>query len=1288
MNTELIFQIIDWSYFHDDVGEEEVFAIRVYGRTKDDKTVYLQIDGFTPYFYVEIPPEWKQQQINAFVDIIKSKVPKHLQNGLINHDKTQRYNFWKFNGEQKQPFLRLIFNNYNSFRAYEKVFQYKIYNRYLANTSKKYKLYESNVEPMLRCMHTIGVTACGWVSVPYNKCCIYKDQTAPTSCDINVSTDWQFLKPVKDNAILPLVIASFDIECVSGDGNFPQPHRIEDKIIQIGTTFSRYGSPECFYKHIITLDTCDPLDGVDVESYTTEKEVLIAWTKLIQKINPDIMIGYNIFGFDYNYLYERSKKMGCETEFSKLCRLKLSTSKFVVKDLSSSAMGENKLKFYEINGRINIDLYKVIMRDYKLQSYKLDTVASTFIQDEVKQIIKNDNIIYLYTSGANNVAVGQYITINYNDGLSDNQYGEGHKFQIISKNKSDDGKQDIIVVSGDLDKDFMDQLHKFKLSWSQSKDDVSPNEIFKFQKMGAKERAIIAKYCIQDCALCNRLIDKLQIITNNVGMANVCHVPLSYIFLRGQGIKIFSLVSKKCRELEYVIPVVKKKFKPEDKKLEKMINDNIYHTLNKWRDDDHEDEEEEDQGYEGATVFDPQVGVHYDAIPVLDYSSLYPRSMIHRNISHEMLIEEENIDKFKNLSDEYFFHKVTYKNSNETNTICCYAQRKDKKMGILPLILQELLDARKKTNNEMFNEPDKFKKQVLDGLQLAYKITANSLYGQTGAPTSPIFLKHVAASTTATGREMLTYAKRFIERILTVLLKLVVKNKPKKFNKYMKKLFKLDVVDIENGLPFFSNDDTKETVQNIIDKIFVSKTIDPKMFIDKGKNPRYSNQEEFISWYWSELKHNVEGKTLTPRVIYGDTDSIFISFNLIDNETKKPWQGLEARRASINLGVLAGELIHVVLPPPHDLEYEKTFDPFCILTKKRYVGNLYEHDPTKYKQKSMGIVLKRRDNAQIVKIIVGGIVHKILDEKSPEKAVEFTKNALKDVLNKKYPMSKFIITKTLKTTYKNRSKLAHVVLADRLGDRDPGNKPMSNDRLLFAYIETKHLKCQLCDGEIDTTRCKCRSCMGMFCISHLYNHRKSCVPMCSLSRERDKKILKNCNTCKGYYSLEKNEEGETWFDRHMKRTDKDTEEVFYDKCKKPLSESILQGDIVETPEYIVKNNLNLDYLFYITNQIMLPSLQFLSLIAHNPEKIFDSFINREINKRKRKKPIQYYFGKFGDKDESDDDNKCELIDKLNSDFGEAKTKESTPKKAFNRKIKQITPKELIINETGGISIDF
>ena len=48
------------------------------------------------------------------------------------------------------------------------------------------------------------------------------------------------------------------------------------------------------------------------------------------------------------------------------------------------------------------------------------------------------------------------------------------------------------------------------------------------------------------------------------------------------------------------------------------------------------------------------------------------------------------------------------------------------------------------TNNE-------FQKSVLDGLQLAYKVTCNSLYGQVGASTSPICFKELAASTTATG---------------------------------------------------------------------------------------------------------------------------------------------------------------------------------------------------------------------------------------------------------------------------------------------------------------------------------------------------------------------------------------------------------------------------------------------------------------------------------------------------------------------------------------------------------
>jgi DNA polymerase elongation subunit (family B) len=59
---------------------------------------------------------------------------------------------------------------------------------------------------------------------------------------------------------------------------------------------------------------------------------------------------------------------------------------------------------------------------------------------------------------------------------------------------------------------------------------------------------------------------------------------------------------------------------------------------------------------------------------------------------------------------------------------------------------------------------------------------------------------------------------------------------------------------------------------------------------------------------------------------------------------------------------------------------------------------LYETDPMKGKRKSMGIVLKRRDNAPIVKDVYGGIIDILMKEKNIQKAVEF----LQDLFKKYY----------------------------------------------------------------------------------------------------------------------------------------------------------------------------------------------------------------------------------------------------------------------------------------------
>jgi DNA polymerase elongation subunit (family B) len=187
----------------------------------------------------------------------------------------------------------------------------------------------------------------------------------------------------------------------------------------------------------------------------------------------------------------------------------------------------------------------------------------------------------------------------------------------------------------------------------------------------------------------------------------------------------------------------------------------------------------------------------------------------------------------------------------------------------------------------------------------------------------------------------------------------------------------------------------------------------------------------------------------------GDTDSVFFTFNLQTPEGI-PIRGKQALEITIELAQEAGHLASSFLKCPHDLEYEKTFMPFCLLSKKRYVGMLYETDPEKCKRKEMGIVLKRRDNAPIVKDIYGGIIDILMKEQNLEKATTFLKTSLKCLVDEQVPMEKLIITKSIRSGYKNPKSIAHKVLADRIMEREPGNKISSGDRVPFVYVHSSN----------------------------------------------------------------------------------------------------------------------------------------------------------------------------------------------------------------------------------------
>ena len=59
---------------------------------------------------------------------------------------------------------------------------------------------------------------------------------------------------------------------------------------------------------------------------------------------------------------------------------------------------------------------------------------------------------------------------------------------------------------------------------------------------------------------------------------------------------------------------------------------------------------------------------------------------------------------------------------------------------------------------------------------------------------------------------------------------------------------------------------------------------------------------------------------------------------------------------------------------------------------------------------------------------------------------------------------------------------------------------------------------------------------------------------------------------------------------------------------------MLQADRIEHPEYIIANNLKIDYLFYISNQIMNPCIQFFELLTDELSDIFNSIIQKETKR--------------------------------------------------------------------------
>ena len=907
-----------------------------------------------------------------------------------------------------------------------------------------------------------------------------------------------------------------------------------DPVIQIGTVLTR-GSAETTEHHVFVFPDCGTVQGAQVHSFPTEREMILGWFRWMLERDPDILLGYNVFGFDEAYLWHRAEELGLVGDatadgevlraFSRLSSLG-SEMKLEEKFLSSSAMGDNRMYLWTTHGRLQVDMFHSIKRGYTLPSYKLDEVTKHFMSGKLKSYRYEEDteeLVLVVAGAVKDMKVGRSLTLL-------DETGETVTPKLLVTGV--EGERGVLRIRWKWNEEVWEEMAD-ATKWVVVKDDVGPQDIFRLHRGTAEDRAVVALYCIQDCVLVLDLYRKLETFNNSMSMANVCSVPVSYIFLRGQGVKIESLIFKFCREKDVVIPVLPVPGQGA-----------------------------EGDSYEGAIVLDPEPGFYSSSpIGVCDFASLYPSTIVSENISHDSLVwvkdytedgewiaDQWGSDQFDAHAGfaytdiEFDILRPDPSDKRKVPTkikcgrrVCRYAKPLDGTKSTLPQITTWLLQARSAKKKEMKAEKDPERYALLDAEQLAYKLTGNSLYGQLGSGTFKIRLQALAASVTAYGRKQILFAKAAIERFYGPDAK-----DPRCAAKCMAKVVYGDSVtgdtrvrirhrvshtggsvlighmdqlvepggywvqeeeEDRGGKEFYEMKDTEAWTERGWTPIYriirhrlpegkklyrvwvteghIDVTGDHSLLTPEGREIKPTeltvgsrllstrfyggdtvvgivelavHDQPFVYDLTTENHHFQAGPD---GLIVHNTDSLFVQFNVKNPETGELLQGREARQATIDITDEAGHFITKALAPPHDFEFDKAFDPLLMFSKKRYAGNMYEENADDYVHKYMGIALKRRDNAPIVKTIYGGAMKMLLDKRDVEGAFRFVKEKCVELVEGRVSLGQLTVTKSLRDHYADPTRIAHKVLSDRIAERDPGNAPAPGDRIGYVYIAPK-----------------------------------------------------------------------------------------------------------------------------------------------------------------------------------------------------------------------------------------
>lgn len=681
------------------------FFFFVEGHDQNNKTCLVRIK-YNPWMYVMIE-DGSTNTAKQLEVYLKSNV----FNGTIVDVQYERRKETYFYDSPERLLMKVFFNKMKNLKYVVKLLSTAVD---VGTGPRMFHVFEDKDDPILKYHFERNLGHTGWHYVDNPKFITGDDMLSEFQKELYVSNSNSVSIETNQDKIRTLgipkpTILSFDIECVSDSNKFPTPEYIEDSMFMIACSFLDRDDKITRYNIIMGKSIKrDDVEIIEVENEGLKKECVLCnkFSNLVRELDPDILIGHNVFKFDWYYMNKRNSISTNGKYIPYMGRYKnwkmeelgedtrLTQGAYQEAEWESSAYADQKIGYILTPGRIQMDLLPIVQRlGYKLDSYKLEFISQFFL-GEGKTGLEPKEMFHLYKLSKE---CNRLLKNNKKEECSKSEFKEIQELDLTS-------------------------------NWRQKIEDLEIKSMFE-----------IDKYCVQDTMLPIRIAQKINLWICLVEDSKIVHVNIIDLYTRGQGVRVYNQEYMELKSQGYFI----KKIKVQKRNYKGAF---VFSAIVGYYKKVH--------CLDFAKLY-PSIMIAYN----ICYTTFVQEDMFNPNPN----IKDEDCNVFEWDEDEDDTDTDEENQSKKIKYRFRFVKPHIRK-GILPTILERLADARDDAKLQLKKEKDQLMKIVLDKRQNNIKISMNSIYGNKGTNMAKLPLYEAAMCTTAKGRQLIHQTADFIEK--------------------------------------------------------------------------------------------------------------------------------------------------------------------------------------------------------------------------------------------------------------------------------------------------------------------------------------------------------------------------------------------------------------------------------------------------------------------------------------------------------------------------------------------